>query len=260
MEARATGERTSEKAGGFNPAWQRHSFAYGVAADRLPGERILDLGCGAGHSFDRFSPRTTVGVDISAEALRGQARETLVGDIREVPLPAGSFDSVFCSHAIEHVPDPERVVSEARRLLRQEGEAIFVTPNRLTFGRPDEIIDPFHHVEFSPDEFARICRTGFREVEIRGLFASARYMELFDEERQTLDRILRLDPLRLRRFVPLKVKQWLYDFLLNHFRKDVDPRAEAIDQSDFEVRSDRLDESLDLFAFCREPIPEGASA
>jgi hypothetical protein len=133
---------------------------------------------------------------------------------------------------------------------------IFITPNRLTFGRPDEIIDPFHHVEFSPDEFEALCRRGFGEVELQGLYASPRYMELHDEERKTLDRLLRLDPLRLRRFVPMKLKQWLYDFLLNHFRKDDDPRAGLIDQGDFEMRSGEIDDSLDLFAFCRKPLKE----
>ena len=93
---------------------------------------------------------------------------------------------------------------------------------------------------------------------MRGLFASPRYMELHDEERRTLDKLLRLDPLRLRRFVPMKVKQWLYDFMLRHFRKESDPRAEAIDQSDFELRGDSLDESLDLYAFCREPMNGGS--
>jgi SAM-dependent methyltransferase len=253
MSVKETGERAGAKQGGFNPAWQRHSFAYAAAAKQLEGDRILDLGCGSGHSFHLFDPRTTVGVDISEEALAGQDRETVVADIRSVPLPDQGFDAVFCSHAIEHVPDPERVVEEARRLVAADGEVLFVTPNRLTFGRPDEIIDPFHFIEFSPDEFERICRTGFDEVRLEGLFASPRYMKLFDQERHTLDRLLRLDPLRLRRLVPLKLKQWLYDFLLNHFRKEVDPQAEAIDQSDFELRSDRLDEALDLYAFCRRP-------
>ncbi len=258
MSDRITGERASEKTGGFNPAWQRHVFAYAVAGRRLDEGRVLDLGCGTGHSFDRLAPRETLGVDISPEALAGQDRETLVADIRSVPLPDGEFPSVLSSHSIEHVPDPERVVAEAARLLAPGGQAIFVTPNRLTFGRPDEIIDPFHFIEFSPDEFEALCRQGFAEVELEGVYGSSRYMELFDEERRTLDRLLKLDPLRLRRFVPMKLKQRLYDFLLNHFRRESDPRAEAVDQSDFEIRGGKIDDCLDIFAFCRRPLKETA--
>jgi SAM-dependent methyltransferase len=260
MTERITGERASRvDDGGFNPAWQRHSFAYAEAGRRLGDGRVLDLGCGTGHSFALLGDRETVGVDIAPEALEGQARETVVADIRDVPLPDGDFDQVFSSHAIEHVPDPERVVAEAARLVSADGMAIFVTPNRLTFGRPDEIIDPYHHIEFSPAEFEAVCRGGFAEVEIEGVYGSDRYMELHDEERRTLDRILRLDPLRLRRFVPLRAKQWLYDLLLNHFRREADPRATAIDQSDFEMRGGDVDDSLDLFAFCRRPLGKASA-
>ncbi len=58
--------------------------------------------------------------------------------------------------SVEHVPDPERVVAEAARVLEPDGVAIFVTPNRLTLGRPDEIIDPYHYIEFDPEELRRL--------------------------------------------------------------------------------------------------------
>ena len=102
------------------------------------------------------------------------------------------------------------------------------------------------------DGFA--SETGFGQVELRGLFASDLYMEIFDEERRTLDRLLRADPLRLRRLVPMRGKQFAYDTLLRHFRKEADPRALEISQDDFEIRTDNLDACLDLYAICREPI------
>ena len=49
---------------------------------------------------------------------------------------------------------------------------------------------------------------------MRGLVGSDAYMELFREERARLDRLLRLDPLRLRRLVPRAIRQSLYDRLL----------------------------------------------
>jgi len=248
-----TGERVSSPRGGFNPAWQRHAAAYALCEPMLGPGRVLDLGCGTGHSFERLAPRETVGVDIDAEALAGQERETLVADMRELPFDDGGFGSVIASHAIEHVPNPERVVAETARVLEPTGVAIFVTPNRLTFGRRDEIIDPYHYVELDPDQLRRLCERCFAQVEIRGLFASERYMELFREERARLDRLLRLDPLRSRRLVPRRTRQYLYDALLRHYRPPRDPRSEAIAIEDFELRADDLDESLDLYAFCRSP-------
>jgi hypothetical protein len=86
---------------------------------------------------------------------------------------------------------------------------------------------------------------------MRGLFGSARYLELVAAERVQLDRLLGRDPLRLRRLVPRAVRQRLYDRLLSRHREDEDPAAAAIDTSDFELRSDPVAESLDLVAVCR---------
>ena len=240
-------------AGGFNPTWQRHVAAYALAEPALGPGRVLDLGCGVGHSFHLLAPRETVGVDVDPEALAGQARETVVADMRALPFPDGSFESVLAVHSIEHVPDPERVLAESARVLEPGGVAVFVTPNRLTFGRPDEIIDPYHHIELDPAELRALCERFFGAVVVRGLFGSARHMELFEEERRTLDRLLGLDPLRLRRFVPVALRRRLYDLLLRHNRRADDPRAQAIVPGDFRLGDDGIDAALDLFAICSAP-------
>lgn len=255
MSARVTGERAVTGAGGFNPSWQRHVAGYAFAAEVLGPGRVLDLGCGTGHSFHLLAPRETVGVDISAEALAGQERETVVADMRELPFEDDAFDSVVAAHSVEHVPDPERVLAEIARVLRDDGTAILTTPNRLTFGRPDEIIDPYHHVEFDPSELRALCDPHFGEVELRGVFGSERYMDLHRAERVKLDALLRKDPLRLRRLIPRRARQELYDRRLSKERLEhADPRAAAIEVEDFPVRDGPLQESLDLVALCRRPL------
>ena len=252
---RITGERVVTPAGGFNPTWQRHVAAYALAAPELGPGRVLDLGCGVGHSFHLLSPRETVGVDLDAGALAGQARTTVVADMRELPFAAGSFASVLAVQSLEHVPDPERVVAEAARVLESGGVAVFVTPNRLTLGRPDELIDPYHHVELDAAQLRDLCALSFGDVTVRGLFGSPRYMALFDAERRTLDRLLAGDPLRLRRVVPMALRRRLYDLLLRRHRRADDPRARAITPDDFELRDTELDAALDLCAICSAPNP-----
>jgi SAM-dependent methyltransferase len=248
---RVTGERVSTPAGGFNPTWQRHVAAYAAAAELLPQGRMLDLGCGTGHSFRLLAPRETVGVDVAPEALAGQQRETVVADMRELPFPDASFASVLSVQSLEHVPDPERAVAEARRVLEPGGTAIFVTPNRLTFGPPDEIVDPYHHVEFDEHELANLCGRAFGDVEIRGLFGSERYLAIVARERQRLDRLLRADRLRLRRLVPRRARQGLYDRLLVRARAEARPDEAAIEVGDFDLRGPPLEQALDLVAVCR---------
>jgi SAM-dependent methyltransferase len=248
---RVTGERVSTPAGGFNPTWQRHVAAYAAAAGLLPPGRVLDLGCGTGHSFALLAPRETVGVDIEPAALAGQPRETVVADMRELPFPDASFASVLSVQSIEHVPDPERVLVEARRVLAPGGTAIFVTPNRLTFGPPDEIVDPYHHVEFDESELRALCAAAFDQVDVRGLFGSERYLAIVARERARLDRMLGADRLGLRRLVPRRLRQALYDRLLVRARAEARPEEEAIEVGDFELRGPPLERALDLVAICR---------
>ena len=246
-----TGERVLTAAGGFNPTWQRHVAAYALADGFLPPGRLLDVGCGIGHSYHLLDPRETVGLDISPDALEGQQRETVVADMRELPFEDGEFAAVLSVQSMEHVPDPERVVAEVARVLEPGGTAMFVTPNRLTLGRPDEIIDPYHFREFDHAELKEVCEEYFPQVEIHGLFGSPRYMEIVLEERAKLDRLLAKDPLRLRRLVPIRTKQWLYDAVLLRNREKPDPRAAAIEVSDFFLADTDLPEALDVCAVCR---------
>ena len=111
--------------------------------------RVLDLGCGTGHSYDAswLRGRRSASTSRPARSPARSARPTSPTCARSRSTP-GRFASVVAIQSIEHVPDPERMLAEVARVLRPGGRAIIVTPNRLTFGRPDEIIDPYHYIEY----------------------------------------------------------------------------------------------------------------
>lgn len=247
-----TGERVTTASGGFNPTWQRHVAAYRLCEQFLPYGRILDVGCGVGHSYRELAPRETVGVDLDPACLVGQARETRVADMRRLPFEEGSFAAAVAVQSIEHVPDADRAVSEMVRVLEPGGVAVLVTPNRLTFARPDEIIDPYHYVEYDPDELRALCSPFFADVELHGLFGSARYRALVAAERVKLDRLLAKDPLRVRRLVPRALRRRAYDWLLTRDRTEPDPAALEITPADFALRGHELSEALDVVAVCRK--------
>jgi len=247
-----TGERVVTSRGGFNPTWQRHVAAYSLTAPYLGQGRVVDVGCGVGHSFELLAPRVTVGVDLDPAVLEGQQRETVAADMRRLPFGPAAFEGAVAVHSIEHVPDPERAVGEIARVLKPGGVAILVTPNRLTFARPDEIIDPYHYVEYDSAALQALCLRFFADVELAGIFGSDRYGAIVAREHAKLDRLLRRDPLRLRRFVPRAVRQRLYDSRLSRERAGDDPEAAAITTDDFSLGHDRLEEALDLVAICRK--------
>ena len=80
---------------------------------------------------------------------------------------------------------------------------------------------------------------------------SERYLAVIEAERRRLDRLLRRDPLRLRRLLPRRALQRLYDAQLRRERARPNTAAEAIELEDFELRDAPLDEALDLVAVCR---------
>jgi SAM-dependent methyltransferase len=248
-----TGERVVTAEGGFNPSWQRHVACYALCERFLDHGRIVDIGCGVGHSYRLLAPRETVGVDVERAVLEGQGRETVAADMRELPFPDDEFDGAIAVHSIEHVPDPERAVAEMARVVKPTACAVIVTPNRLTFARPDEIVDPYHYVELDPPALAALCRRFFESVELAGIFGSPRHTEFVAREHAKLDALLRKDPLRLRRLVPRRVRQLLYDWMLSRERAEVDPEAAAITVEDFSLGRDDVNSAFDLVAVCRGP-------
>ena len=101
-----------------------------------PGERVLDLGCGAGRFVAalRDAGADPVGVEV-AEAALERARKVAPGaDLRllepdgSVPLEHGSVDLVWCSEVLEHVADTGHLLLEARRVLRPGGRLLVTVP------------------------------------------------------------------------------------------------------------------------------------
>lgn len=99
--------------------------------------RGLDLGCGdgivGGVLIEAASLDALEGVDVSPVAeenvrARGYAAYT-VSDIRKLPFPDAKFDYLISICVVEHVPDLDRVLAEASRVLRPGGRFWFTTPS-----------------------------------------------------------------------------------------------------------------------------------
>ncbi len=86
---------------------------------------------------------------------------------------------------------------------------------------------------------AALCRRFFARVELLGLHGSSRYQALVAEERRELDRLLALDPMRLRRLIPRRARQRLYDRRLRGARASPRPGALDIGPEDFRLSDDR---------------------
>ena len=110
------------------------------------GGACLNAGCGEMMFLDWLDalPGLThfVHMDLEtapAKIIRGNRRhESLPGSVTELPFPDGSFQFVFCTEVLEHVPDQHKAASEISRVLTSGGLALISTPT------PPAPFDPNH--------------------------------------------------------------------------------------------------------------------
>jgi 2-polyprenyl-3-methyl-5-hydroxy-6-metoxy-1,4-benzoquinol methylase len=120
-----------------------------IAADAV-GSSICDVGCGAGVLLKHVRRETRepitelVGVDmVGPDKPIGDGIRFVCSWIEDLPFADKSFDTVVCTHVIEHILDFRRAIAELRRVTRRR--LIIVVP------REREGIYTFNpHLNFFP--------------------------------------------------------------------------------------------------------------
>ena len=111
-----------------------------------PGDRILEVGCGAGNVIEQSGGGRLFGIDISETVLL-KARKRLKekaylfqGDAQNLPFKDQVFTHVICSEVLEHLLDPSMALNEIQRVMFQEGVAIVSIPNELWINRIKSVL------------------------------------------------------------------------------------------------------------------------
>ena len=102
------------------------------AAGVRPGVRVLDVASGPGYVAEgaaRLGAEVT-GLDFAPQMVRlARSRHPTLqfraGDAQALPFTDRSFDAVVMSFGLLHLPEPERGLSEAARVLRAGGRYAF---------------------------------------------------------------------------------------------------------------------------------------
>lgn len=175
----------------------RFSFTMRMAAFRplvrRSSGRLLDVGCGRGElaAWFRSHGWSVAGVEPSAEACAQAVAagiEMHCGTLDDVPWAAETFDAITFNHSLEHIPDPEAALRQARELLAPDGLLIVSVPNfgcwqRRLFGSRWFHLDlPRHLQHFDRDSLtAMLRRAGLKPTTVHtsssmvGLIGSLQY-------------------------------------------------------------------------------------
>jgi len=155
-----------------------HRARYEFATRFIEGRKILDVGCGAGYGSYMMSTKagSVTGIDIDQKAVEfakknyEHERVSFVnGDVRSLPFGDDEFSMCVCFEVIEHIKEPDKLLSEVSRVLGSKddkgdpGLFIVSTPNGgvKVSSKPN----PFHVKEFSLGEF-RALLNGYFPAEL----------------------------------------------------------------------------------------------
>ena len=155
-----------------------HLHRYAFAAQFVKGKKVLDLACGEGYGSYILAQEadSVVGVDIDERAINhAQSRylrkglHFIKGSITEIPIEGEQeFDVIVCFEAIEHIKDHDKLLSEVKRLIKDDGVFIVSTPNKATYTDAPGYNNPFHLKELYFDEFEHLLRQYFKNVRFFG--------------------------------------------------------------------------------------------
>ena len=164
----------------------------------LEFDRFIDIGSAEGQIpaiVSRKKSIPPVGLDLSYNALKKGKKlfnlHGIVGDINDLPIRSGSIDLVFSCNTLEHIPNPERSISELYRIARHT--LVIIVPAKWRPNSRDLFCDPApdtphkHLHFFSVTDFQRMLSS--RHLVFEGIAHKILYyLAILATGRETSDR------------------------------------------------------------------------
>jgi len=253
-----TTEITSEEIASDNPIHQRLFKAYVVAKDYVQGN-LLEVGCGEGRGINLMMERTTsyTAIDKIAPVIEDLQKKYPQGKFTSMNIPPfggvadNQFDSVVSFQVIEHIQDDRGYLKEIHRVMKPGSVALITTPNRkMSLSR-----NPWHVREYLADELKNLASTIFSQVEMKGITGNAKVMAYYEENKKSVNRIMKWDILNLQYRLPAFMLRVPYEILNRRNRNKLQSGDETmvmdIHHEDYLVTDDAAS-ALDLLLIVRK--------
>ncbi|MCH7412713.1 class I SAM-dependent methyltransferase [Belliella sp. R4-6] len=248
-----TTEIASDKLVSDNPIHQRLLKAY-IAAKPMVSGKLLEVGCGEGRGVEELLDQVDsyLGID-KIQAVIDELKQKYPAVAFEqavIPPFAGiesnSFDTVVSFQVIEHIQDDKLFLEEIYRVLKPGGKAIISTPNiRHTLSR-----NPWHIREYTGKELINLCEEVFDKVNAMGIGGNDKVWSYHEENRKSVNKIMRFDVLDLQHRLPSALLRLPYEILNRLNRKRLHKQqgnvVMDIKHTDY-LLVDHSDQGLDLF-------------
>jgi 2-polyprenyl-3-methyl-5-hydroxy-6-metoxy-1,4-benzoquinol methylase len=245
-------EITSETETSDNPIHNRLLKAYVVARDYIQGD-VLEVGCGEGRGINWMidKAKSFTALDKIEEALtvlrqKYPQAKFISGNIPPFQTPSDSFDVVVSFQVIEHIKDDVAYLREIHRVLKPGGVALLTTPNRpMSLSR-----NPWHEREYTGAELLALAKTTFPIATMKGITGSDKVMAYHEQNRKSVQRIMRWDIFNLQYRLPAALLRMPYEILNRRNRKNLkagnNDLVMGITHEDYLLTTDSVN-CLDLF-------------
>jgi hypothetical protein len=162
---------------------------------------IVDIGCGSGVQLQEIGRKEyalAVGIDVSLNAvLHGRKKsikntDFIIADAQYLPVKSSCVDKIVCAEIIEHIKEPDHLIKEISRILKDGGEVVITTPNdRSVWGVYELFWDLFGrgrnygetHLRFFSESGLHSYFPAYSECSTRTLFFIAPLFALTNSQR-----------------------------------------------------------------------------
>jgi len=147
----------------FINRWSLYRAIKKFALETPAEASILDVGCGLKPYRSLFNTKEYTGIDIAGGGHDDTAKVVdAFYDGYSIPFSDKSFNTLICTQVLEHADDPEILVAECARVLKEGSTAFFSMP----FTYPEHEI-PYDFRRFTRFEHQRLFeKNGFKNIQI----------------------------------------------------------------------------------------------
>lgn len=113
--------------------------------NNIKGDTVLDAACGRGYMVEKIkkSGYSIIGVDVAFNDKQSKRAEYVKGSLQHLPFKDNEFDTVICTHALEHIREYREAMHELKRVASKR--IIIVMPKQREYKYTPDL-----HVNFCP--------------------------------------------------------------------------------------------------------------